>query len=66
MLNEKGITAYQLSLKSGSSKSTIGNVLNCSYESVKLRVIHELCQGLSIDISEFFDSLLFKEDNLEA
>jgi len=65
LLNEKGMTAYQLYLKSGSSKSTIGNVINCSYESVKLRVIHELCQGLSIDISEFFDSPLFKEENLE-
>ena len=46
-------------------KSTIGNVINCSYDSVKLRVIHEMCQGLGISISEFFDSPLFQEGNLD-
>ncbi len=28
--------------ESGVPKSTIGNVINCSYESVKLRIIHEM------------------------
>lgn len=65
LLNERGMTQYQLYIKSGVPKSTIGNVMNCSYDSVKLRIIHELCQGLDIDISEFFRSPLFAEDNLE-
>ena len=65
LLNERGMTQYQLYIKSGVPKSTIGNVMNCSYDSVKLRIIHELCQGLDIDISEFFHSPLFAEDNLE-
>ena len=52
-------------IKSGVPKSTIGNVINCSYDSVKLRVIHEMCQGLGISISEFFDSPLFQEGNLD-
>lgn len=45
--------------------AAIGNVINCSYDSVKLRVIHELCQGLGIGEDEFFQSPYFKEDNLE-
>ena len=61
LLNEK----YQLYTKSGVPKSTIGNVINCSYDSVKLRIIHEMCQGLEIDIPEFFNSPLFAENNLE-
>ena len=65
LLNEKGMTQYQLYLKSGVPKSTIGNVINCSYDSVKLRVIHEMCQGLGIGLDAFFASPLFDENNLE-
>lgn len=65
LLNEKKMTQYQLFMKSGVPKSTIGNVINCSYDSVKLRIIHEMCQGLEIDIPEFFNSPLFEESNLD-
>ena len=65
LLKEKKMTQYQLFMKSGVPKSTIGNVINCSYESVKLRIIHEMCQGLEIDIPEFFNSPLFAENNLD-
>ena len=65
LLQEKGLTQYQLYMKSGVPKSTIGNVINCSYDSVKLRIIHEMCQGLGIDICEFFQSSLFEETNLD-
>ena len=65
LLNERQMTQYQLFMKSGVPKSTIGNVINCSYDSVKLRIIHEMCQGLEIDIPEFFNSPLFAESNLE-
>jgi transcriptional regulator with XRE-family HTH domain len=65
LLKEKQMTQYQLFMKSGVPKSTIGNVINCSYDSVKLRIIHEMCQGLGIDIPRFFDSPLFSECNLD-
>ena len=65
LLNQKGMTQYQLYMKSGVPKSTIGNVINCSYDSVKLRVIHEMCQGLGIGLDAFFASPLFDENNLE-
>lgn len=65
LLKERGMTQYQLSMKSGVPKSTIGNVVNCMYDSVKLRIIHELCQGMNLNISEFFNSPMFAEENLE-
>jgi len=65
LLKEKGMTQYQLYIRSGVPKSTIGNVVNCAYDSVKLRVLHELCQGLGIGLNEFFQSPLFDENNLE-
>lgn len=65
LLKERGMTQYQLFSKSGVPKSTIHNIIKCSYDSVKLRIIHEICQGLEISISEFFQSPLFDEVNLD-
>lgn len=65
LLKERGMTQYQLFMKSGVPKSTIGNVINCSYDSVKLRIIHEICQGMGIGLDVFFESPLFNENNLE-
>lgn len=65
LLKTAGMTQYQLYIKSGVPKSTIGNIINCAYDSVKLRVIHEICQGLDIGIGDFFNSPLFDEENLE-
>ena len=65
LLRERNMTQYQLYIKSGVPKSSIGNIVNCAYDSVKLRVIHEICQGLGISISDFFDSPYFEETNLE-
>ena len=65
LLEERGMTQYQLFSKTGVPKSTIHNIIHCSYDSVKLRIIHEICQGLEISIPEFFQSPLFEEINLE-
>ena len=65
LLGERSMTQYQLNAKSGVPKSTIGNVMNCAFDSVKLRIIHELCQGFGIGLTEFFNSPLFDENNLE-
>ena len=65
LLQQNEMTPYQLYIKSGVPKSTIGNILNCAYPSMKLRIIHELCQGFGISVTEFFQSPLFVEDNLE-
>lgn len=65
LLQKQGMTQYQLSGSSGLPKSTISNIVHCQYDSMKLRIIHEMCQGLGIGISEFFDSPLFDEENLE-
>ena len=65
LLQENAMTPYQLSSRSGVPKSTISNLMHCTYDSVKLRIIHELCQSFSISISEFFASELFDEVNLD-
>lgn len=65
LLSQHNMTQYQLSSQSGVPKSTVSTLVNCTYDSVKLRIIHELCQGFSISITEFFQSPLFDELNLE-
>ena len=65
LLAERNMTQYQLYMKSGVPKSTISNIINCSYDSVKLRIVHEICQGMEIGLDIFFASPLFQEDNLE-
>ena len=64
-LNERKMTQYQLYLRSGVLRSTINNVVNCTYPTVKVHILHEICQGLNISLREFFDSPLFDEENLE-
>ena len=65
LLQETGMTQYQLFLKSGVPKSTIHNVIHGNYPSVKIRIIHEMCQGLGVSLSTFFTSPVFDEENLD-
>ena len=65
LLKERDMTQYQLFSKSGVPKSTLSNLMHCAYDSVKLRIIHEICQGFEISLSEFFQSPLFDEVNLD-
>lgn len=65
LLELKKMNGYQLSTRTGLPKSTISNILNCTYNTMSLRVLHEICQGLQISLTVFFDSPYFEEDNLE-
>lgn len=65
LLQEKSMTQYQLFMKSGVPKSTINNVIRGNYTTMKLNILHELCQGLGISLSTFFTSPVFDEENLD-
>ena len=65
LLQEKSMTQYQLFMKSGVPKSMINNVIRGNYTTMKLNILHELCQGLGISLSTFFTSPVFDEENLD-
>ena len=65
LLAERGMTQYQLYMRTGVPRSTLSNVINCNYDSIRLRIIHEMCQGLDVSLTDFFTSPLFLESNLE-
>lgn len=65
LLDEQNMTQYELFKRSGVPRSTINNIVNLSYNSVKLRIIYEICSGLNISITDFFNSPLFDINNIE-
>ena len=64
LCKQNNITQYGLSMKSGVPQSTLSTILNCSFQSMKLRIIYEICEGLEISMKDFFDSPIFDRDNL--
>ena len=66
LMSEKRLTAFQLSMLTGVNQTTIADIKKKRNNSVNLRIIFELCQGLGIEIVEFFDSPLFKTDNIDV
>lgn len=65
LCKERSITQYQLFLKSGVPQSTLSTIMSCTYPSMKLRIIYEICDGLEITLEEFFASPLFARSNIE-
>lgn len=65
LCKQRGLTQYQLYLKTGVPQSTLSTILKCSYPSMKLRIIYEICEGLEISLADFFASDVFNRENIE-
>ena len=65
LLAERNMTQYQLYARSGVTRGTISNIILCRNKALNLRVLHDLCQGLDINLVDFFDSPLFDNANLD-
>ena len=64
LCEEQQITQYGLSMQSGVPQSTLSTIMSCAFESMKMRIIYEICEGLGITLAAFFDSPLFDRENL--
>lgn len=63
-LTEKNnITINKLATISGLTQSTLNNITSGRNNSATVSTVKKICDGLEIDIREFFDSPLF--DDLE-
>lgn len=65
LCKERNMSQYKLHLVSGVPQSTLSTILNCSFSSMKVRIIYEICEGLQISLEEFFASPLFERENIE-
>ena len=64
LCKSQGLTQYALSQKSGVPQSTLSTIINCTFPSMKLRVIYEICEGFEMSLEDFFASPLFARDNI--
>ena len=64
LCKERGLTQYGLSVKSGVPQSTLSTILRCTFPSMKMRIIYEICEGLEISLTEFFASDIFERENI--
>ena len=64
-LKEKGMTQYALSMKTGVPQSTISTIINGKVESVLVSSIYQLCIGLEIELTDFFNDKILFIENIE-
>lgn len=63
LCNKYNITINKLATVSGITQSTINNITGGRNNGTTISTIKKICDGLEIEIKDFFDSPLF--DNLE-
>ena len=65
LLKEKNITQYRLALNSGITHSTLKNIIHETVKDNLLSTVILIASGFNMTVSEFLDSPLFLEENLD-
>lgn len=65
LLNIKKITQYRLAVKSGITHSTLKNIMHETVKDNLLSTVILIAGGFDMSVSEFLDSPLFAEENLD-
>jgi len=66
IVKKQNKTLYTLSKDSGVPEETLRNIMKSKYKTVNLLVLKELIRALNVSFSEFFDSPLFDDGNLDG
>ena len=61
LASSKNMTLHKLSLRAGIAYSTLNSFLNGKSKSPKVVTILHICEGLDIELKDFFDDELFFE-----
>ena len=64
LLELKKITRYKLAMNSGISHSTLKNIMHETVKDNLLSTTSLIANGFGMSVSEFLDSPLFDEENL--
>lgn len=59
LCNERNITVNKLCTISAVTQSTVNDIVNKKAKNIGIVTIKKLCDGLGIDIQQFFDDELF-------
>lgn len=61
LADERNITLHKLSLEAGIPYSTLSSFINGKSQSPKLATLLHICEGLGIELNDFFTDKLFKD-----
>ena len=64
LLKQKGITQYRLAMNSGVTHSTLKNIVHETVKDNLLSTVILIAGGFDMTVSEFLNSPLFLEENL--
>ena len=64
LLAQKNMTRYRLAVNSGVNHSTLNNIIHETVKDNLLSTTILIARGFDMSISEFLDSPLFSEENL--
>lgn len=64
LLKEKNITQYRLAMNSGITHSTLKNIIHETVKDNLLSTVILIASGFNMTVSQFLDSPLFLEENL--
>ncbi len=64
LLKEKNMTQYRLAMNSGITHSTLKNIIHETVKDNLLSTVILIATGFNMTVSEFLDSPLFLEENL--
>lgn len=64
-IKEKNISVNKLATMSLLTQSTLNNIVNNHTKDIKLQTLIRICDGLDISLSEFFNSDLFINIDLD-
>ncbi len=65
LLKEKNITQYRLAMNSGVTHSTLKNIIHETVKDNLLSTVILIAGGFDMSVSEFLDTPLFLEENLD-
>ena len=64
LLEQHNITQYRLSILSGVSQTTISDIRLQKNETVNVRILYEVMDGLGLGLDDFSNNPLFKRENI--
>ncbi|MBQ8468139.1 MAG: helix-turn-helix domain-containing protein [Clostridia bacterium] len=65
LLVKNKMTQYRLAIKSGITHSTLKNIMHETIKDNLLSTVIQIASGFNMTVSQFLDSPLFHEDNLQ-
>ena len=65
IMKERNITQYNFSKITGIPQSTLSTIFNSDRNDIRLSTIYEVCSGLGIEFSEFFEKEYLKIESIE-